>query len=67
MSDELLDNDLLRIKNLNVQFRTTEGVFRAVRDVSISLRAGETHAFKLQAVPIGLVRIASGEMFSVGC
>ncbi|KJS46440.1 ATP-binding cassette domain-containing protein [Desulfosporosinus sp. BICA1-9] len=42
MSDDLLDNNLLRIKNLNVQYRTTEGVFRAVRDVSISLRSGET-------------------------
>ncbi|MDO0825070.1 ABC transporter ATP-binding protein [Desulfosporosinus nitroreducens] len=42
MSDDLLDNDLLRISNLNVQFRTSEGVFKAVRDVSISIRSGET-------------------------
>lgn len=43
MSDDPLSYDnLLRIENLNVQFRTTEGVFRAVRDVSISIRSGET-------------------------
>ncbi|AET69411.1 oligopeptide/dipeptide ABC transporter, ATP-binding protein [Desulfosporosinus orientis DSM 765] len=45
MSNEfkpLQDDDLLRINNLNVQFRTAEGVFKAVRDVSLSLRSGET-------------------------
>ncbi|TGE37338.1 ABC transporter ATP-binding protein [Desulfosporosinus fructosivorans] len=43
MSDDPLGyDDLLRIENLNVEFRTTEGVFRAVRDVSISIRSGET-------------------------
>lgn len=41
-NDPLGCDDLLRIKNLNVQFRTSEGVFRAVRDVSISIRSGET-------------------------
>ncbi|AFQ44959.1 ABC transporter ATP-binding protein [Desulfosporosinus meridiei] len=42
MSDDIGQDDLLRINNLNVQFRTSEGVFRAVRDVSISVRSGET-------------------------
>lgn len=42
MSDDLLGSDLLRINNLNVKFKTSEGVFRAVRDVSISIRSGET-------------------------
>lgn len=40
--DSLGYDDLLRIKNLNVQFRTTEGVFRAVKNVNISVRSGET-------------------------
>lgn len=43
MSDDPLGYDnLLSIKNLSVEFRTTEGVFRAVRDVNISIRSGET-------------------------
>lgn len=45
MSNELeplKNEDLLRIRNLSVQFRTSEGVFKAVREVSLSLRRGET-------------------------
>ena len=43
MSNSLVGNDnLLSIKNLTVQFRTVEGMFRAVNDVSISMRSGET-------------------------
>lgn len=36
--------DLLEIKNLSVSFRTPQGEVEAVRDVSLSLRAGEVLA-----------------------
>lgn len=45
---ELMNNsqfskeNLLTVKNLTVQFRTLEGVLRAVRDVSLSVSASET-------------------------
>jgi len=43
MSNDLLVSDnLLEICNLNVQFKTIEGVHQAVRDVSIDIRTGET-------------------------
>lgn len=42
MSNDLLGDNLLSIKNLTVKFRTVEGVHRAVRNVSISMRSGET-------------------------
>ena len=37
-------SDLLEIKNLSVSFRTDQGEVEAVRDVSLSLRAGEVLA-----------------------
>jgi oligopeptide/dipeptide ABC transporter ATP-binding protein len=39
-----LDEPVLRIENLSAQFDTLEGPVRAVRDVSLELRAGETLA-----------------------
>lgn len=43
MPDKIADGQsLLDVKNLMVQFRTVEGVHKAVRDVSISMKPAET-------------------------
>ena len=36
------DRHLLRVKNLNIKFKTTKGIVTAVKDVSFSLDRGET-------------------------
>ncbi len=78
--DDKMDESLLKIKNLSIQYKTADGVVKAVNNVSLSVNrgetlgvVGETGAGKtttalgiLRLVPDPPGKIVSGEIFFDG-